>query len=338
MSAPLVSVVIPAYNAERYIDGALESVFQQTYRHVEIIVVDDGSRDATRSKVHAYANRVWYLEQANAGVGSARNRGLEVALGDYIAFLDQDDLWRPEKLEVQLEVAARNPESGLVACDGVRFENGSRVSGHLLSRWVRDRLAGAESREVTGRFYREALTRNPITSPSQMLIPRNVVKNVGPMITGPHESEDWDYTLRIALRYPITMHQHELVVYRLHGDSRSGSRSARQFLYADWDLRVFARNEASCPPQDRVFVRRARRQAIRDYASDAYYHGRRQDPSTARWFLWGLLRRAPTEPIVALTLVATWLPDRLVTWTMKTIRGAGAVLHRIGRRLREEHE
>ena len=98
---------------------------------------------------------------------------------------------------------------------------------------------------MTGRFYREALTRNPITSPSQMLIPRNVVKNVGPMITGHHESEDWDYTLRIALRYPITMHEHELVVYRLHADSRSGSRSARQFLYADWDLRVFARNEAS---------------------------------------------------------------------------------------------
>src|SRR6266852_6361254 len=177
-SGPLVSVIIPAYNAERFIDETLESVFKQTHDHLELILVDDGSTDGTGAQVRAYGDRVRFIRQVNAGAGAARNRGLEVATGDYIAFLDADDLWRPEKLEVQLEIAARNPESGLIACDGVRFAEGNIVAGRLLSRWVLAQLASSATGEITGRVYREALRSNPIASPSQMLVPRPIATEI----------------------------------------------------------------------------------------------------------------------------------------------------------------
>ncbi|MGH7383811.1 MAG: glycosyltransferase family 2 protein [Candidatus Rokuibacteriota bacterium] len=317
-----MSVVIPAYNAERFLEEAVESVLRQAHQRLEVIVVDDGSTDGTAARVRAYGNRVRYVRQANAGVGAARNRGVALATGDYIAFLDHDDVWQPEKLEVQLEIAARNPESGLVACDGVRFSEASILPGRLLSRWVLDQLAGSSTGEVTGRLYREAIRSNPIASPSQMLVPRRVATEIGPMITDRQDAEDWDYTLRIALRHPITMHRHSLVSYRMHDESRSGRRSERQFVWAVWDLRLLARHERLCSPGDRAFVSRARRQAIRDYAYEAYCHAHRYDAKAARRFLRWLLRQAPAEPAVAVALLGTWIPAVVVKLGLRTARAA----------------
>src|SRR5258705_13533032 len=83
--------------------------------------------------------------------------------------------------------------------------------------------------ELSGRFYREALENNPITSPSQMLVPRQVAREIGPMISGRDDAEDWDYTLRILLRHPVTLHGDRLVLYRVHPESRPGQESERQF-------------------------------------------------------------------------------------------------------------
>lgn len=310
---PLVSVIIPAYNAGEFIDATLQSVFAQTHQDFDVIVVDDGSTDTTRARVRAYGDRVRYIHQMNAGVGAARNRGLDAATGDYVAFLDADDLWRPEKLEIQLKVAARSPSSGLIACDGRRFlSGGDPMPGHLLSRWVVERLAGCDGGSLVGRFYREALQSNPITSPSQMLIPRPVTREIGPMITGRNTAEDWDYTLRIALRYPITMHADSLVLYRVHDQSRSGRPDRRRFVWAAWDLELLTRQEGMCPPEERGFVRRTRRDTVRAFAYEAYCHGRRGDARGARSFLWWLLRQAPAEPRVAGALLASWLPERAI--------------------------
>jgi glycosyltransferase involved in cell wall biosynthesis len=101
-TSPLVSCVIPVFNGERYLAAAIGSALAQTHRAVEIIVVDDGSTDATRSVAETFGASITYVHQNNAGPSSARNRGIQRASGDFVAFLDADDLWRPDKIEIQL--------------------------------------------------------------------------------------------------------------------------------------------------------------------------------------------------------------------------------------------
>ena len=110
-----ISVVIPAYNHGRFLREAIDSVLAQTYAPLEIIVVDDGSTDDTEQIVRSYGDRVRYIRQQNAGVGAARNNGIANARGEYVAFLDSDDLWLPEKLAVQVEYMRRHPECAACA-------------------------------------------------------------------------------------------------------------------------------------------------------------------------------------------------------------------------------
>jgi glycosyltransferase involved in cell wall biosynthesis len=107
---PFVTVVIPAFNAQRYITQAIDSVFHQTCGMFEVIVVDDGSSDQTRSVVERFGPLVRYEYQRNAGPASARNRGIELASGDFIAFLDADDVWNAEKCAVQMAHFSELPE------------------------------------------------------------------------------------------------------------------------------------------------------------------------------------------------------------------------------------
>lgn len=111
---PRVSVVIPAYNCASYIGQAIESVFSQSFRSYEMIVIDDGSQDDTSQVVQAYGDRVRYVYQANQGVSMARNHGIQLAEGEFIAFLDADDYFLPEKLAAQLAVFDAKPQLGLV--------------------------------------------------------------------------------------------------------------------------------------------------------------------------------------------------------------------------------
>lgn len=113
----LVSVIIPTYNRAARCKSAVESVLSQTHTNVEVIVVDDGSKDNTGEVINGLDDRVKYIYQANAGVSAARNTGLKAATGDYIAFLDSDDLWLPRKLEAQLSVFRAFPDTGMVWTD-----------------------------------------------------------------------------------------------------------------------------------------------------------------------------------------------------------------------------
>ena len=117
MNSPLVSVVIPTYNSADFVAQAVQSVLDQTYRHFEIIVVDDGSTDETRLVLHQFDNRLKYLYQENRGPSAARNTGIKAAKGEYISFLDADDLWFPNKLQVQLEFMQQHKEIGLAFSD-----------------------------------------------------------------------------------------------------------------------------------------------------------------------------------------------------------------------------
>src|SRR5262245_17224568 len=170
--APRVSVVVTAYNQQHYVTATIRSVLDQTFRDYEIIVVDDGSTDETFQELRRFGNQLRLERQANQGVAGARNAGVRCAGGDYVAFLDGDDIWLPDKLERQVRAAAANPQSGLVAVDGVQFSGDEVRFESLYPPKFRAQFDG--DAPLTVACYQSFLHRNIISTTSQVLIPRKV--------------------------------------------------------------------------------------------------------------------------------------------------------------------
>src|SRR5215471_9220074 len=133
-AAPLVSVVIPTYNRADYIGETIESVLQQTYSNIEIIVIDDGSTDNTAQVVERFESRVRYVRQENAERGASRNHGLRLAQGEFISFLDSDDLWMPSKAAAAVSLLQENPAIGLVCTDAVQIDGQGKEVQTLRAR------------------------------------------------------------------------------------------------------------------------------------------------------------------------------------------------------------
>ncbi len=140
---PEISVIIPAFNAGRFINRTIDSVLAQTYKDYELIVVDDGSTDNTGEAVKSYGEKVRYIYQPNAGDGPARNTGINAAKGRWIAFLDHDDEWPPEKLVAQMKLLSANPD--LRWCGTNRYQSdGQRCAVVTDSRKIDIKLGGRD--------------------------------------------------------------------------------------------------------------------------------------------------------------------------------------------------
>jgi glycosyltransferase involved in cell wall biosynthesis len=210
MDQPLVSVIIPEYNYAQYLSQAVDSALGQTYPHVEILVVDDGSTDNSPEVIRQYGDRIRSFRQENQGLSAARNTGARLAKGDLLAFLDSDDVWRPRKLELQVRLFQENPKLGLVHC-GMEETDAAGAT-------VRVRVDGMEGRE--GQIADEMLLlRRPaiLGAGSTAVVTREAYEATGPFDTRLRHSEDWDFCYRLARRYPIGFVPEALVQYRLHG-------------------------------------------------------------------------------------------------------------------------
>jgi glycosyltransferase involved in cell wall biosynthesis len=120
---PLVSVIVPVYNAAKYLDEAIESILIQTYPNMEVIAVNDGSTDESLHVLEKYNSRITIIDSTNKGTPAARNQGIRVSTGSYLAFLDADDIWYPEKLSVQMDVFDKNPDVALTYCCFEEFQS-----------------------------------------------------------------------------------------------------------------------------------------------------------------------------------------------------------------------
>ena len=214
---PTVSVIIPAHNAERFIADSVQSALAQTFTDLEVIVLDDGSADCTVARAAAFGDRVRVYRQANGGVARARNTGVALARGEWIAFLDSDDVWLPAKIERQL---ASSP-AALTFTD--RFNFGER--GDLAE------LQSAVTPMQGGDIFEALLLQNFITATSVM-IRRDLFERYGGFDTTLNGTEDWDLWLRVAADHPIGFCPEPLVRYRLHagGISRNFARMNRERL------------------------------------------------------------------------------------------------------------
>jgi glycosyltransferase involved in cell wall biosynthesis len=123
MKTPLVSVIVPTYNYAEFIGEAIKSVLDQTIQDFEILVIDDGSTDNTKEVVLSFGDKVRYFYQSQQGPAKARNKGIVESKGEYIAFLDADDVWLPSKLEKQVNLFRSNPKLGMVVTDNFLFDD-----------------------------------------------------------------------------------------------------------------------------------------------------------------------------------------------------------------------
>ena len=219
-----VSVVIPTHDRGRVVVEAIESALAQTHPPLEVIVVDDGSTDETAERVGRLRDaRVRYLRRPHAGVSAARNAGIAAATGDLVAFLDSDDLWKPDKVEAEIAALARYPSAGGVFSDLEKVDGATFVPSFMRRTRVFSRL-------LAERAYREGLLLSaralylcllqevPIKTPA-LTVRRSALERVGGFNEAWTSSEDWEFLLRFARRESLVYVDRPLAVIRISADS-----------------------------------------------------------------------------------------------------------------------
>ncbi len=211
----MVSVIIVVYNGEKYIEEAIQSVLNQTYKNIELIVVDDGSTDSTRKIVEKYKDVV-YIYQENRGEGAARNLGIENSNGEYLAFLDADDLYANDKIEKQLKVLIKNNDIDVVYNDLKVVDENLNYLNTLKSEGI------YEKRED---LLANIIYRQVIQGPICMMIRRSCTND----IKWSEElvyTVDYEYVMKLAFKHNFKYLEEPLYIYRRHGNNLSNKHNA----------------------------------------------------------------------------------------------------------------
>jgi len=211
---PTVSVIIPTYNRAALLKIAVQSVLAQTHRDCELIVVDDGSTDDTENQMREFNDpRVRFVKQSNAGVSAARNHGLKIAMGDFVAFLDADDFWDNQFLEKMLEHLMRKNYDWVI-CDNYRIVLGP--NDREVKREYRKRFYTESVRD----FYKDMIQRDTIGGPSRALLKRDILLSIDGFDENLEIREDWDLWIRLlAAGYKVGYVAKPMYTYFIRNDS-----------------------------------------------------------------------------------------------------------------------
>lgn len=245
MTAPSISVVIPSYNCARYLGATLDSVLAQNYPNVELIVIDDGSTDATPEVAERYRGRIVYQRVKNGGLAAARNAGMRLAKGEYIAWLDADDLSEPGRLALQSAYLQAHPEVVAVGTSFSAFDDSGifdanyaahyygQVRSHGLGGLFQTKAPFASDGQrcdaYSGDVWERLLFGNFIHPPTLMLR-RSARERVGWLRNGIRYAEDWDYILRLAETGQLAVLDLPLLRYRCHAGQMSNENAANAAL------------------------------------------------------------------------------------------------------------
>jgi GT2 family glycosyltransferase len=259
---PVVSVIIPAYNHGRFIEEALESALTQTYRDLEVIVVDDGSTDDTRERVARFGNRLGYVYQANAGSAAARNLGIRRSRGAYVAFLDADDIWLPGKVERCVEALEQDPRAGVAYHWWSFIDEAGRPLPRMFSpAYEGDVLAPL----LLGWFV----------GPPMAVVRRSCLEQVGLFDESLRQAEDYDLFLRLALAgYRYVSVPEMLVRCRWHSANvRTNSAEMLEWCQIVLD-RAFQAPRLPAPLRDAAFRAGAFGRQVTTYVAQSIAQGR----------------------------------------------------------------
>lgn len=239
---PVISVIIPAYNSEKAIGETIKSVLQQTFSDFELIIINDGSTDATLEIVTSIKDpRIKVFSYPNAGLAVSRNRGFSLSCGEFIAFLDADDLWTADKLEAQLKALQENPEAGVayswMDCideSGKFFRTGFHITEN-------------------GDIYAKLFLVPFVTTGSNPLIRRQALTEVGGFDESLAASQDHDMYLRLAARYNFVAVPRTQLLYRLSPNSMSTNIRRHEVTSVLVRERAFERADKPLSPQLKLY-------------------------------------------------------------------------------------
>jgi glycosyltransferase involved in cell wall biosynthesis len=319
MTHPLVSVIIPTYNCAGFLREALASVLAQTYRPLEILVIDDGSTDDPQAALGPHRRRVTFLTQDHRGAASARNLGIRHARGQLLALLDADDLWSAQKIAQQVRALEAHPEAALAFTDGVVMRDGevlSRISDNheAFREWVARRNGSAG---VAAGWFDRQLGLSCCIATSSVMVRKAALARAG----GFNEFlpfEEYDLFQRIAKHYPFVFVNAPLMTYRIRDGSVSTStRWAHQPKRLEERFVKIREGEEAA---SRAVLRRLTGRLADAYWSRGwrYLHaGLRQE---ARWNFTRSLTHRPFHLKAYPYLVATCLPRHWVQGLRRTKR------------------
>jgi glycosyltransferase involved in cell wall biosynthesis len=209
--SPVISVIIPTYNRWPMVGEAVESVLAQSYENFELIVVDDGSSDGSAEKLAGFGGDIRFVFQKRRGVSAARNRGVSIAKGRHLAFLDSDDLWLPAKLTIQTAFMEQHPEVRICQTEEIWIRRGARVNPKV------------KHEKPSGNIFRRSLELC-LVSPSAVMIARELFESMGGFDESFPVCEDYDLWLRVAVDHSVELIPTPLVVKRGgHADQLSHS-------------------------------------------------------------------------------------------------------------------
>lgn len=276
-----VSVVLPTFNGEKYIKQAIDSALAQSLPPDEIIVVDDGSTDGTENLVRGYGSKVRYIYQENKGVSGAYNAGIAVASGNYIAFLEHDDIWVPEKNACQLQSFEDDRQLGMVYSPALLLEEGKPSKRNVINL---DDGGG----EVT---FAAFFARNRVLNCSTVMIRRAVFEDIGCFWEKLPLSFDYDLWLRIAAKYRVTCLSKPLATYRIH--SGNLSRDANDLVAAVSSLKVILSWTDKPFTREQVGKRMERQRVVDLCREVAWYSAKLNQREEELRYLWLALKTQP---------------------------------------------
>lgn len=287
---------MPAYNARPFIEDSIWSVLNQDYSNIELIVVDDGSKDGTPEVAEKFGNRVKVLRQNNAGPAAARNLGIAAASGNFIAFLDADDIWLPGKLALQVQYLQDHPDVGVVFGGFLRWY--PQADGSFMSAPKPENLGNPLKLvpEHSGWIYKDILLDSVICIITAM-VRRSVIETVGDFDESLRTGEDYDFWLRVSRQFRAAEFDCTLAYYRMH--AASTTRVARKenneyrVLLKTLDAYGPAGPDNAAPPE-----RALRARFFQLCFSHGYFHIRSGDAKVAQEAFSAALHHSPLKPKV----------------------------------------
>jgi len=302
MTVVKVTALIPTYNCERYICDAIDSVLAQTYPLHEVIVVDDGSTDQTQSVLARYGSRIKYIRQTNAGPPAARNTGIAQATGDFIALLDSDDMWMPEKLERQMDYLEKHPACGLIYTDMKTFDE----TGIIEESVKVSRNLTLPSGHIFPQVFAETLFQT-----SAVVVRKSCVDTVGPFDTSLRMGDDYEFFMRIARHYELGYVDEPLVLYRQHPSQGTRTWGKQLQQGVPWEFLVLKKIVDAYPAMIGELGRSHVHQRLsKPYFALAYACMEEGDHRNSRKLLQGALRYWPGNLVYLRYYVMTFLTPR----------------------------